>query len=313
MIFLQEIENLSREELIDIISFIEGINTKGILKLVGKTIGKGTEKAGKLLDKISNFFKKKISKNTTEISIEKKLATIFGKIKPFDNIDRVKEKIKDYDIYTLKFYLLCTLRDYIRCKEKTQESIARGVIRYIGKNERIKTDSKSEIEIEEEIFRKSMENLISRINKIIKDEDETDLEKEVNKHIAELSSMEKERMLKELRLNELSYRSLKKIFITGMSGIGIYTFAENAGFSLFMATSIFIKSISTILGITFPFIVYTGASTILGFLTGFFGISLILVGTSVVIITKNRNKLKSDILSLILLTIHCRSIVNSTE
>ena len=280
MLILQAIDNLTKEELIDIISLIEcSKSLKAKLKVLK---GKGIE----VLEVSAKAVEKTITTITTRITRGRKTLkpAIFKNIKHrniyvdiFAEKEKMAQKLNMYSAYSLKFCLLVNLKALAHSKGMFPEQICEDVIKKVARFYRIKTSSRSDIEIERKIFEKFIEKSINQIKDMVDSGaiDETKLEKEVNESLKSLSRLEKERIMKELKLDELSYRSIKNILTGIATGSGIYLFAESAGFSLYIATSIFLKSISTLLGVTFPFTVYVGASTILGFLTGIFGVSLI--------------------------------------
>lgn len=105
------------------------------------------------------------------------------------------------------------------------------------------------------------------------------VERAVEDQIARMSRAEREALLAALRLETLSGQRVVEALRRG-SAMGAGALAINAaGFSAYMALSSLLHGLFTgLLGVTLPFGVYMGASTLLAFFTGPIGIALLLGG-----------------------------------
>ena len=86
---------------------------------------------------------------------------------------------------------------------------------------------------------------------------------------------------------------------------------KSVGFSAFIGLSKVIFYFGSTLGITFPFVVYTGASSLLGFLLGPLGIVMLILGVAGGGLFKNFNLLNRQRLILTVIVLH--SILNDYQ
>ena len=106
--------------------------------------------------------------------------------------------------------------------------------------------------------------------KNLKNEEQEKILKDMVDKLNSLSAEELENFKEKMKINEVTNESIKKILL----GSGIYSMLAGAvsivGFPAYLFLTSFIGGISSFIGITLPFGIYTGATSVMAFLTSWF-------------------------------------------
>ena len=154
------------------------------------------------------------------------------------------------------------------------------------------------LELERVIFEHWMQYLIDKLRKELEKHPEKfdEIAKSLDEH---LTSEEKEQLLKVLKekglvskeISSLQGRALLETILTAGSGAGVLLGLGSAGFGVYLALTKTIHLIFTqLLGITLPFVVYTGATRALALLLGPVGWIILAILTAIPFIKHSRKK-----------------------
>lgn len=152
----------------------------------------------------------------------------------------------------------------------SENEIAEGIIAKAASHLRLNLEDCPNSEAKEEkIFTVYIEewvqNIKERLRSISSDQEE-DLKRILNQNLKKLSHAEREAIRKAIKTDELSGESLLR-FLKTTSGIAIAQMLVGAtGFGAFLFLTTSIHALGLLLGITFPFVTYTAATSTLSFL-----------------------------------------------
>jgi len=105
-----------------------------------------------------------------------------------------------------------------------------------------------------------------------------EVHRKIDESLEQLSVEERRKLEKELEIERLSGRTLMTMLSAGGGVVLVTTLVSATGFGAYMALTTIIHAVmTTFLGITVPFAVYTSATTILSILLGPIGLMVMLL------------------------------------
>ena len=132
-----------------------------------------------------------------------------------------------------------------------------------------------------------LQEKLSKQNAKEKKETEEAIQRELDKMPGE----RKEELRKALNVEELNGEIVRNVFVSTAGVSATLIVMETAGFGAYVALTTVIHAIfTTLLGVTLPFTVYTGATSVLSILTGPVGM-LLAGGGTLLMLNKNKNKI----------------------
>lgn len=130
-------------------------------------------------------------------------------------------------------------------------------------------------------------------------EQEKNTEKAIQDKLDNMSEEKKQELKKALKINELTGETISKLLKTTAGTTAVMIALDASGFGAYMALTTIMHAIfTTTLQITLPFAAYTGATSVLAFITGPFG-WLTLGGVQIYMLTRSKNKLIYELLAQI--------------
>lgn len=120
--------------------------------------------------------------------------------------------------------------------------------------------------LESAVIEKATERLIDRIKEQFKNaapDDEARIEQMFDDEISRMSVAQSKAVRDALGVDELTGKALTTLFKTVSGTVIAQSLVGGAGFGAYLFLTAMIKAFSLLLGVVFPFSVYTGASTIL--------------------------------------------------
>ena len=153
----------------------------------------------------------------------------------------------------------------------------------------------------ESIYRRYLERIANHVDSMLAKQTEeqiTSFDTTLEKNISLLSESDKKKMKAALQLEQLTGESVRKaIKTTGATTFITYLFSQ---FGSYMAAISIVHAVFTVgMGVVLPFGVYTGLSSVLGFLTGPFSL-VILFTVGMFNFSKSSQSLDGELLSQII-------------
>lgn len=279
------LEKLDDGVIIDNIAMLEAVNMGNVFKGYGTTVA---NKGAKIINSIGGLFGKNPGVKVVQ---EKKIN---------DYILEEKNKIINLNRSQLDDKLMNALKEKankvgVQSKDAVSAAIINSAADYLNMDENLTIAQKAE-----GIYRRYLEKLLASIQKELNGQNQEDAEKtikEIEKNIENISENDKEKLKEILKIESLTGEEIRKVLMkTGTPALIIGAMSAS-GFGAFMALTTIIHAVfTTILGITLPFAVYTGATSALSFILGPAGVAFI-AGTTVWQFSKGNKKLKNEILS----------------
>ena len=282
MIFFTAIEKMDRENMLDLLIFLEG---PGVTSYMTES-----------LNKFMNVLPKGISNLMPSKGIQQDLDEKRLELNDYTD-ERLQRNLKNW------FYENSGLSK----KNRSDLNVAKACLQKTAETLEMKGDFKNMPGLEKVIVERYMRKIGYRIEEMILQVEPENLDKFPEKFKEELkkySFVDPDYLLSQINFKELTSESIsetiKKTLITGAS-IGLI---KSMGFSAFILLSSAIASMGGILGITLPFFVYTGASTVLSFLLGPAGFSLIFMGISGQSIWRGNERIQRERMLLTIVVLH---------
>lgn len=149
-----------------------------------------------------------------------------------------------------------------------EEAIVRGILRRASKSLNIDRECCPDDALESRVFEETVRQQADRLKKQLEgmsDEQQEEFAERVRRQIAQLGKAEQDAVKQALGADNLSRQTLLR-FLKKTSGVAIAQLvAGGLGFGAFLFLSEAISALGLLLGITFPFAVYTTASSMLAF------------------------------------------------
>ncbi|AGX43109.1 hypothetical protein [Clostridium saccharobutylicum] len=279
------LQKLDDNVIIDNIAMLEAVNMGNVIKGYGTTVA---NKGAKVINSIGGFFGKNPNVKVVE---EKKIE---------DYILEEKNKIVNLNRSQLDHKLIDALKekvnmDGVQSNDAISAYIINLVADYLNISENLTVAQKAD-----GIYRRYLEKLLSSIQKELGSQNEEEAEKtikEIEKNVKNISESDKEKLKEVLEIENLTGNEIRNVLMKAGTPALIIGAMSASGFGAFMALTTIIHAVfTTIMGITIPFAVYTGATSALSFILGPAGIAFI-AGTTVWQFTKGNKKLKNEILA----------------
>ena len=263
---------------------LEAVTMGSVFKGYGTTVA---NKGAKLVNKIGGLFGKNPGVKVVE---EKRIE---------DYIKEEKDKISHLDREKLDEKLIEVLKGRADINvEASEDTISAKVIDSVSKHMKL-GENMTIAQKADGIHRRYLEKLLNNIQKQLKSQGEDEAEKtieEINKNVETLSDKDKEELKKVLNVDKLTGKEIRSILMKAGAPTAIIATLGASGFGAFMALTTIIHAIfTTILGVTLPFAVYTGATSALSFVLGPAGLVFI-AGTTIWQFTKGNKNLKNEIM-----------------
>lgn len=278
------LKNLEDDVIIENIAMLEAVTMGSVFKGYGTTVA---NKGAKLVNKIGGLFGKNPGVKVVE---EKRIE---------DYIKEEKDKISHLDREKLDEKLIEVLKGRADINvEASEDTISAKVIDSVSKHMKL-GENMTIAQKADGIHRRYLEKLLNNIQKQLKSQGEDEAEKtieEINKNVETLSDKDKEELKKVLNVDKLTGKEIRSILMKAGAPTAIIATLGASGFGAFMALTTIIHAIfTTILGVTLPFAVYTGATSALSFVLGPAGLVFI-AGTTIWQFTKGNKNLKNEIM-----------------
>lgn len=270
----------------DNIAMLEAVTMGNVVKGYGTTVA---NKGAKLINGVGSFLGKNPNVSVKE---EKRLE---GYIK-----DK-KYEIRNLHRYELDLRLKNQLRGKLEDSISSDDSISVSVINSVAKHmklaEHLTTAQKAD-----GIHRRYLEKALNLMQENLKKQSSTESKRtmeEIDKNIANFNEIDKEKLKELLNIDELTGKEITNVLKRAGAPALIMGTLSASGFGAFMAlTTVMHAVFTTIIGVTLPFAVYTGATSTLSFMLGPAGIAL-LAGTTIWQVTKGNKNLKNEIMGQI--------------
>lgn len=300
MLFLAAVDRFTREELLDLLAFVQAATFLAALRqpteaMVAKT-KKGLENAGKTTSTfLANLRHKTRGSNRISalyaVSLDA-LARGSGKaalrleevgFSPFQLSDQIKaeksklEPLATDDLRHLLISQLARLGKVPEDKRHNPRELSLKVISEAARALKIDTNMVSPEDAERLVFEKYVENLITQIRDRLKKggpELEAQLEEELRGLLEKMSAGEQDSIKQAMGLEKLTASAILNIFKSGGAAVAILGGMHAVGFGLFLAATTTLKAFALLTGLSIGFGVYTATATLLGFLTGPVGMVL---------------------------------------
>lgn len=275
---------LEDDVIIENIAMLEAVTMGSVFKGYGTTVA---NKGAKLVNKIGGLFGKNPEVKVVE---EKRIE---------DYIKEEKDKIRYLDREKLDEKLIEVLKERTDINmEASEDTISATVINSVSKHMKL-GENMTIAQKADGIHRRYLEKLLNNIQKQLKSQSEDEAEKtieEINKNVEALSDKDKEELKKVFNVEKLTGKEIRSILMKAGAPTAIIATLSASGFGAFMALTTIIHAIfTTILGVTLPFAVYTGATSALSFILGPAGLVFI-AGTTIWQFTKGNKNLKNEIM-----------------
>lgn len=284
------LEKLDDNVIIDNIAMLEAVNMGNVFKGYGTTVA---NKGAKFINSVGGFFGKDPGvKVVKEKNIE-------------DYMNEEKNKIINLNRNQLDDKLLNVLKEKAhmsgeQSKDAISVAITNSVAEYLNIEENLTVGQKAD-----GIYRRYFEKLLSSIQKELNNQNEEEAQKtirEIEKNLRNISESDQEKLKEVLKLESLTGDEIRNILMKAGTPALIIGAMSASGFGAFVALTTIIHAVfTTILGITLPFAVYTGATSALSFILGPAGIAFI-AGATVWQFSKGNKKLKNEILAQLIFT-----------
>ena len=271
------------------IASLEIITTKNVLKEYGQKAKKGTIN---LANKVRGLF----SNNRFTIP---EVTTIQ------DQITNKKNELNNENRENLNNIMRNTLISKVNSvdskacltEHSSDDEISASIILVATKNYNDINDNLSIAQKADAITKRYKEELLSQVNKTLRnqtDEEKHKTEKSIQKELDKMDEKTQNELKKSLKLQELNGQTIRSLLTTATGTATALLVLDAAGFSAYTALTTIIHAIfTTVLGITLPF-----AASILAIITGPFG-WIALAGIEALLLKKNNNNLVYKLLSQI--------------
>lgn len=265
------------------------------IKNVASEMGQKTKKnAVKISNKVLNLFNKSTYKEPEVITLE-------------ERIEKRKLELSGYSQSAIQTQLLSTIVDKLKdlnhqvSLQSTPDEISVLTINEASKAFRNEIDDVfTPAQKADEIKKRYDGRLLAQNEKNLKnqtEQEQRETEIAIEAQLTKMSESEKEELRKALKISQLSGDSVRKVLSTATGTGAALAALQVSGFGAYMALTTIMHAIfTTTLGITLPFAAYTGATSLLAFLTGPMG-WLALLGTEYIIISKQSKKLTYELLA----------------
>lgn len=289
MLFLHGIDVANREQLLDLIYFLEGPGFLNINRKIFSYI------SSKFL--ISN----RIGKNQNISNNLEKKRNVFREKNIFELRSRVKHLI---------YKLSGTPKKYSEDTNKIADYSLKQCSLQYG----IKGQIKDFAELERVLVKRYLRDIGDKLEEFLLMTRPDDLKRfshKFNDEIKKYGYVDQNLLSKELNSKKITLKAFSNLLSDTMTlGTGIFLI-KSMGFSAFIGLSKVIFYFGSTLGISFPFVIYTGASSLLGFLLGPLGTVMLILGVAGGALFKNYNLLNRQRLILTVIVLH--SILNDYQ
>ena len=308
MLFLIGIKQLENNEKIALLS---QINSLTALNLLWNETRKTTKS---FQDTAAGWIQKSLKYVSSDTA--KSVEDLFGKIEwePDSLSKKIKseqERVRSLSSDELNQELNSKLNDVACLKGDFDEtSTACAIIHEAAKSlnidARIYPDA---VSLEAVVFEGAIKEIVEALKKKMENFDATErakFEDLLKDEIDRLSKADKDAVKEALGVDDLSSHSLYQFFKTASSAAIAQVIAGSFGFGAFLFLTTIIKAFSLLLGITFPFAIYSSATSLLAFTLSFpFLLGFLLLAGGWVI-KKTDHKLNIHIAKLLVITGRCK-------
>ncbi|MBO8161938.1 MAG: hypothetical protein H0Z24_09950 [Thermosipho sp. (in: Bacteria)] len=301
--FLIGIDQMSREEKLALLSQLNSLTGVSVLnegfQRTAKTI------KNKALDFITNTFKKIGISEQVSSSIQRfneKTDWNPNVIQARINVEYERlTKLTDAQLKSALYDKVASISGVD--KDAGPKAVARGIIhlaaKAVGINPAIyQNDTILEAEVNEACIKEQVDNLKETLAAMSK-EDMERFKEILNQEIARLSSADREAIKKATGLETLSSDAMIS-YLKTLSGTAFLQLAGGAlGFGLYMFLSTALSALSLLFGITFPFALYTTASSIAAFMLSGPFFFLVAGLTGVIMLHKTNQRLNEQLAKIL--------------
>lgn len=250
-------KNATNDQIADQIALLETITLANVLKTYGNKMKKGAVRG---LDKIVTMFGKRLNIEEPEVKEVHEL------------VEENREKIK----YLSRIELDKKLRQVLCERSKSSEEDTDDIISINVINEAAKLLNIDEYltpaQKADRVYERFNERILSNIQKQLAKQNYQESQKiirELDIKLNEMSEEQRKNIQEILQVESLTGKSIRDTIVKSGGPAMIMATVSAAGFGAFIALSTVIHAVfTTILGITLPFAIYTGASSVLAFIIG---------------------------------------------
>ncbi len=208
------------------------------------------------------------------------------------------------DLITLRISKLCILLDFIGTSidhEITLEELEQIGLKIETEAVRVLSEHDKEFkgttteQLVKHFVNRMFENFQEKFGKMSQEE-QLRVANEISSKLKEMPPEAREQLLKSSRLSDLSAEAIMQSGGIATLGIGLTSLVTIFGFSAYTTLTTLIASFAGVFGLTLPFGLYMGATSLLAFLTSPFGwISFLALGG--LIIWRKRKEIRTQLFS----------------
>jgi uncharacterized protein YaaW (UPF0174 family) len=285
------LEKMDDEKLRYQIATLETVTIANVTSEMGQKAGKGSIK---FVNSISGMFNGRQYSEPEVVSIE-------------GRITLAKQNLDEMDRVGLNARLKQLLMDKVKAggifidSNPSYDEISVAVIETAAKRYKNEiSESLSPAQKADAIRYRYHEKLMEQSQKSLKkqtEEQKQKTEEEIQKKINNMTGKQQEELQKALKVDVLTGNTVRQILSTTAGTTAAMIALDVSGFGAYMAlTTIMHAVFTTTLGITLPFAAYSGATTVLAFITGPVG-WITLLGVQVFMINSSKNKLIYELMA----------------
>ena len=285
------IEKMDDEKLRYQIATLETVTIANVTSEMGQKAGKGTIK---FVNSISGMFNGRKYAEPEVVSIENRI--ILAK-QNLEKIDRAGLNDRMKQLLQVKVKAVRSRID----DNPSDDEISVAVIEAAAKRYKDEiSESLSPSQKADAVWYRYHEKLLEQTQKSLNnqtDEQKRKTEEEIQKRIDNMTGKQQEELQKALNVDILTGNTVRQILSTTAGTTAAMIALDVSGFGAYMAlTTIMHAVFTTTLGITLPFAAYTGATSVLAFITGPVG-WITLLGVQAFMINNSKNKLIYELMA----------------
>lgn len=330
MLFLAAVEQLSREELCNHISLLRGVSIASCTRDEAAKFGrKGAALLGKGTAKLEHWFNGAGQRAVQKGGRYQRFGPLFeataGRLgdgsqrleryatMPVtvlqERIEAQRQEQMLCSVEVLRNRLLSDLAELAGVDDGWQKDprlLSRAVLSRCARHLEIKNPSPDGVALENQIaeaFYHAQLQIVQEHLARQTDEEAAAFEAALDVRLEQLASADREAILATLKLDELSGRTLRRAIRSGALTVATLGSLNAAGMGAFLALSTALSALSLLVGVSFPFAVYSGASSGLGLLLGPAGALLVALVPAGVLFSQ-RKRLHDSLLAGVVSALH---------
>jgi hypothetical protein len=281
MLFLAGINKMEIEEQRRLLAQLQSFNSLAVIK---ESTTKGALKAKNWTAKQLTGLAKKAGKE----DLQERIQDIDEKsnwevIEVQATIDKTMEEMQILSEYEIRAYLKEDIAKLVGLsRTSSMEEISQRYLENLAKQFKVKNwETLSPGELEKRLYQSCLEEQLDMIKEYVRKlspEDEGKVTELLQKEIEALSHGEQEAMRRATGLDNLTGAALLTLIKTTSALAIAQALIASTGFGAYLFLSTMLKAISLLLGMSFAFGTYAGASTVMAFFVSFPFLVLFVVG-----------------------------------